>query len=234
MSEQRDPTDSAGITAGEFAPDRYRQRRRRRVLWQLGLCVVALVPWTVYLAVSLPDRFEARHWPMVWVGFDVMLLVSLAGAGVAVWLRRQALIPLSFVAATLLVCDAWFDVSLSWGKDDVWWSVASAVLIELPLAALLIARARRVLKVSARLAWQRLGLPGDPATAQDAAVRRPRVIARRRGPDEGRKGRLNLATAPFPSPKNLLAAGPSAPGRAWSSPAPSRKTAWSTGSTNCR
>ncbi|MFJ9563933.1 hypothetical protein ACIRQQ_28355 [Streptomyces fuscichromogenes] len=129
---------------------------------QFALCVFVLVPWTVYLAVSLPDRFEARYWPLVWVGFDVMLLVSLVGAGVAVWLRRQALIPMSFVAATLLVCDAWFDISLSLGRDDVWGSIASAVLVELPLAFLLVMRARRVLKVSARLAWQRLGLAGEP------------------------------------------------------------------------
>ncbi|MGW5462879.1 hypothetical protein [Streptomyces sp. NPDC003996] len=44
----------------------------------------------------------------------------------------------------------------------MWGSVATAVLIELPLAVLLIVRARRVLKISARLAWQRLGLPGEP------------------------------------------------------------------------
>ncbi|MGW7528357.1 hypothetical protein [Streptomyces sp. NPDC054783] len=163
MSEQRVPTVPAGTTAGAFSPDSAALRRRyRRVLRQLGLCVLLLVPWTVYLAVSLPDRFEARYWPMVWVGFDVMLLMSLAGAGVAVWLRRQAMIPLSYVAATLLICDAWFDVSLDWGRADVWGSAASAVLVEVPLAVLLIVRARRVLKVSVRLAWQRLGLPGSP------------------------------------------------------------------------
>ncbi|MGW2936974.1 hypothetical protein ACWDA7_35160 [Streptomyces sp. NPDC001156] len=163
MSEQSNPTAPAGTTARELSLDGSTLlRRRRRVLRQLGLCVLVLVPWTVYLAVSLPDRFEARHWPWVWVGFDVMLLVTLAGAGVAVWLRRQVLVPLSFVAATLLLCDAWFDISLSWGKEDVWASAASAVLVELPLAVLLILRARRVLKISMRLAWQRLGLAGDP------------------------------------------------------------------------
>ncbi|MFD8388610.1 hypothetical protein ACFV2N_05215 [Streptomyces sp. NPDC059680] len=163
MSEQKDPAVPAGTTAGAFSPDSAALRRRyRRVLRQLGVCVLLLVPWTVYLAVSLPDRFEARYWPMVWVGFDVMLLMSLAGAGVAVWLRRQVMVPLSYVAATLLICDAWFDVSLDWGRADVWRSAASAVLIEVPLAVLLIVRARRVLKVSVRLAWQRLGLPGEP------------------------------------------------------------------------
>ncbi|MGJ5748914.1 hypothetical protein FB563_6481 [Streptomyces puniciscabiei] len=163
MSEQRDPDSRAGIAANVFSPDGAAMRRRhRRVLRQLGMCVLLLVPWTVYLAVSLPDRFEARYWPMVWVGFDVMLLVSLVAAGLAVWLRRQAMVPLSYVAATLLICDAWFDVSLDWGRADVWVSAASAALVELPLAVLLIVRARRVLKVSVRLAWQRLGLPGEP------------------------------------------------------------------------
>ncbi|MEU2622095.1 hypothetical protein ABZ642_28885 [Streptomyces sp. NPDC007157] len=163
MSEQRDPADSAAQKAKAFVPDGSTLRRRhRRAIGQFALCVFVLVPWTVYLAVSLPHRFEARYWPMVWVGFDIMLLVSLVGAGAAVWLRRQALIPMSFVAATLLVCDAWFDVSLNLGRGDVWESVASAVLVELPLACLLVLRARRVLKVSARLAWQRLGLAGEP------------------------------------------------------------------------
>ena len=164
MSEQSGPTAPTDTSADEFSPrNPTLYRRRRRVLKQLGFSVTALVPWTVYLALSLPGRFEARHWPMVWVGFDVMLLLSLAGAGVAVWLRRQVLIPLSFVAATLLTCDAWFDISLSWGRTDVRVSMASAVLVELPLAFLLVMRARRMMKESARLAWQRLGPAERPA-----------------------------------------------------------------------
>ncbi|MFC8511818.1 hypothetical protein [Streptomyces sp. NPDC057257] len=195
MSEQSGPPPTATTAGGFSLSSPTLHRRRRRVLQQLGLSVIVLVPWTVYLAVSLPDRFEARHWPMVWVGFDVMLLLSLAGAAVAVWLRRQALIPLSFVAATFLICDAWFDISLSWGKDDVWGSVASAVLVELPLALLLVLRARRVLKMSARLAWQRLGPGGEPpplhrmplfltlaASRDDGAVTKGAEDDRRHGP----------------------------------------------------
>ncbi|MEY9968903.1 hypothetical protein ABIA33_006990 [Streptacidiphilus sp. MAP12-16] len=137
-------------------------RRRRRALRLLALCVVVLVPWTVYLALFLPDQFQARHWSAAWVGFDVMLLVSLTGAGLAVFLRRQILILLAVIAGTLLVCDAWFDIALDWGTSQVWGSVASAVLVELPLAALLFLRARRLQTLTVRLAWQRLGLPGEP------------------------------------------------------------------------
>jgi hypothetical protein len=137
-------------------------RRRRRALRLLGLCVLVLVPWTVYLALFLPDQFQARHWSAAWVGFDVMLLVSLAGAGLAVFLRRQILIFLAVIAGTLLVCDAWFDIALDWGTPQVWGSLASAFLVELPLAALLFLRARRLQTLTVRLAWQRLGLPGEP------------------------------------------------------------------------
>jgi len=137
-------------------------RRRRRAMRTLGLSVVFLVPWTVYLAVALPDQFQARHWRVVWVGFDVMLLLSLLAAAVAMWLGRHIAVPCALVAATLLVCDAWFDVTLAWGTADVWESAASALLVELPLAGLLVWRARQALRLSVRLAWQRLGLPGEP------------------------------------------------------------------------
>jgi len=124
--------------------------------------VVALVPWTVYLAQSLPDQFQARHWSGAWVGFDVVLVLSLAGVGVAVWLRRQMLIPLALVAGTLLVCDAWFDITLDWGTHDVWYSIAAACLLELPLAALLFLRALQALRITVKLAWRHMGLPGEP------------------------------------------------------------------------
>jgi hypothetical protein len=149
-------TGSLGLVSRETT------RHRRRALSILGLCVLVLLPWTIYLALSLPDQFEARHWSAAWVGFDVLLLASLAGAGVAVWLRLQILIPLALVAGTLLVCDAWFDISLDWGTHEVWGSVASAFLLELPLAFLLFLRARRLLRITAKLAWERLGRPGDP------------------------------------------------------------------------
>ena len=39
------------------------------------------------------------------------------------------------VTGTLLCCDAWFDVLTSRGASDVAQAVASAVLVELPIAA---------------------------------------------------------------------------------------------------
>jgi hypothetical protein len=53
-----------------------------------------------------------------------------------VWLRRQVALIALVITATLLTCDAWFDVCLSWGTDEHWGSVATA-LVELPVAILL-------------------------------------------------------------------------------------------------
>jgi hypothetical protein len=39
----------------------------------------------------------------------------------------------SFASGILLVCDAWFDFTTAEPKG-IWWSAASAVLIELPIA----------------------------------------------------------------------------------------------------
>lgn len=130
----------------------------RRVF--LGVVVagaVLLIPWITYLAVSLPDRFVAGQWKAAWVGFDIALLFFLAWTAWNAWQRRQMLIPSAMITATLLVCDAWFDVVLDWGTDDMWWSLATALLVELPLAALLLRVAVRLIRLLQRVRWAELG-----------------------------------------------------------------------------
>ena len=138
-----------------------RVRARRRALTVLlGSCLV-LIPWIVYLAVSLPTHYVAEQWRYAWVGFDIGLLAALAATAWFAWRRRQMVIPLAITTAVLLTCDAWFDVMLDWGTPDVWFSVGTAFLVELPFAALLLRRAHRLLTLSLRLAWTRAGLEGD-------------------------------------------------------------------------
>jgi hypothetical protein len=138
-----------------------RLRRRRRALGVLiGSCLV-MIPWIVYLALSLPEDYVAEQWRYAWVGFDVGLLAALAATAWFAWRGRQMVIPLAITTAVLLACDAWFDVMLDWGTPDVWFSAASAVLVELPFAALLLLHAHRLLTISLRLAWTRSGIEGD-------------------------------------------------------------------------
>ena len=138
------------------------RRRRKRVFELLGLCAAALVPWTIFLAVSLPDQYRAHHWKLTWAGFDGLLLLGMCLTVYLGWHRRQAVIPAAIATATLLFCDAWFDVSLDLGTPDVWWSVGSAVLVELPLAAFLVHRAFLLITLTLRGAYQQLGIEDPP------------------------------------------------------------------------
>ena len=123
------------------------RRRRRLTLQLLWACVLALVPWTIYLGFSLPNNYNTRHWSAAWTGFDVLLLFALGSTAYFGWRGRQALIGSSIAAATLLVCDAWFDIMLDLGTPQIWTSIASAVFIELPLAFFLFNRAAVLLRL---------------------------------------------------------------------------------------
>ena len=124
---------------------------------------VLLVPWIVYLAFHLPTRYAARHWNVAWVGFDIALLVLLSLTALAAAQRRQALVPLTIVSADVPRRSTPGSTSSSTGAPaDVWWSLASALLLELPLALFLLSVARRIVLILIRTAWERGGNAGPP------------------------------------------------------------------------
>ncbi len=94
---------------------------------------VALIPWTVYLGLSLPARAESPHYNIAWAGFDALLLVVLGASGYFALRRSRYLAVTAAAAATLLVVDAWFDIMTS-PKDQIMQAVFLAVAVELPLA----------------------------------------------------------------------------------------------------
>ena len=103
-----------------------------------------LVPWTVFLAVSLPPKYDAGHWNLLWTGFDVALIVVLGYAAWAAWFRRQVLATTAIVAGTLLLCDAWFDIVTSIGRPDEWVTLLTGFGLELPLAVFFLWLYRRI------------------------------------------------------------------------------------------
>ena len=113
-------------------------------------CAVVLIPWTALLFLTLPRHYGANHWRLAGAGFDVGLGIALAATGIAA-LRRSPLGEIAAtVSATLLICDAWFDVLTSRGTSDVAQAIAEALLIELPLAALCFWIARNVAQAMER------------------------------------------------------------------------------------
>jgi hypothetical protein len=148
-------TDLPSLRAGD--------ERRRRFVVLLTVASVVLVPWIVLLALTLPHRYVAGHWTLTWVGFDIVLLSGLALTAWLAWRRRQAVVIAAFTTGTLLVCDAWFDITTASGRVDTLTSIASAVLLELPLAALLFAVAIHLLHLIVRREREACGLAEPPA-----------------------------------------------------------------------
>ncbi|CAN5611112.1 hypothetical protein BH10ACT10_BH10ACT10_13880 [soil metagenome] len=177
-TERRDLIRRLARPLDEVGPSRRWLRRTRelRILLLVGSAAV-LVPWIVYLAVTLPPRYVAHNWDVTWVGFDVLLLAMMFATAVLGYLRRQLVVLTAFATGALLVCDAWFDVMTAHGDDQAW-SVASALLVELPLAAVLITGSFQILRLTAARLWVpdpgahawdvRIPLPSDA----DTAVRR--------------------------------------------------------------
>jgi hypothetical protein len=131
--------------------------RRRLVLAVGGVCALFLLPWLVFLSATLPAHSSGGAWRTVWVGFDVALVTAFVATVLTVWFRRQVALIALVITSTLLTCDVWFDVCLSWGTAEHWGSVAAAI-VELPVAILLASSAallmRRSFTVLARLRGQ--------------------------------------------------------------------------------
>lgn len=138
------------------------QRRRRVFLTAIAVVLIGLTIWTVGLGFTLPRQQTVQEWRTVWVGFDVGEIIAFAVTGWAAWRGRQVLIPAALISGALLLCDAWFDVVLSWNTAERWQSIASALLLELPLAAGLWWVSRSLVLRTVQLARANFGLTGPP------------------------------------------------------------------------
>ena len=108
----------------------------------LGVAAL-LIPWDVYLAVTLPTHSVAHHYRLAWAGFDLLLIMVLARIG---WLaaRRNPHVVLTAAAgATMLCIDAWFDVLTAAPGAEHTQAVLMALFLELPGAYLCGTLARR-------------------------------------------------------------------------------------------
>ncbi|WP_406817473.1 hypothetical protein [Mycobacterium sp. M23085] len=125
--------------------------RRIRLSLMVG-GAMAMVPWLGYLSMTLPENYVAHNWPITWVGFDVLLVGFMLTTAVLGYLRRQLLVLAAFTTGVLLFCDAWFDLMTA-GPKDIWLSVITALLIEVPLAIFMIASAVRIMRLTMMRLW---------------------------------------------------------------------------------
>ncbi|NYJ73652.1 hypothetical protein [Allobranchiibius huperziae] len=144
------------LAAADYHPPTRVVRARRWFPRILAACCALLVPWIITLAARLPRHYVAGHWQVVWIGFDVALFGALAWAAWSLWRRQTIAIAATIVAATLLLCDAWFDVTTSAPGSDLAVSLATACLVEIPLAACLVFVSYRVRSVTVSLSRGRV------------------------------------------------------------------------------
>jgi len=129
-----------------------RGRRRAALVVTVGGALL-LIPWMTQLWATLPDHHSSHQWRLAWSGFDIALILAFAFAAYAGWRRRQISIPALIVLGVLLVCDAWFDVTLSWGTSEQTISILTALVAELPVAIVVVALAHRLLRETMHYVW---------------------------------------------------------------------------------
>jgi hypothetical protein len=133
------------------------RRRRTLVITVTTISAIVLVPWTIWLSMTLPSVHRAREWRTAWVGFDIVLIVALMATAWAGWHRRQVVTGLLIASGTLLASDAWFDVMLSSGRSVRLGSVLTALVVELPLAAFFLYSAYRIMRATTAAMWHLQG-----------------------------------------------------------------------------
>jgi hypothetical protein len=75
---------------------------------------VVLLPWTIYLGLSLPRHHLSAYWDVSWVGLDIGLILALSATG--------------------LLVDAWFDVMSERRPSEFHQELFLAIFIKLPLS----------------------------------------------------------------------------------------------------
>jgi hypothetical protein len=121
-----------------------RSTRSRFLLVLTGAASIEII-WTIYIGLYLPPHYVANHWNVAWVGLDIAQIVMLLATGWAAWRRRAILSLYATAAGTLLIIDAWFDVTTA-RRGDVIQSILFAGLLEVPWALVLFWLTRRTIR----------------------------------------------------------------------------------------
>jgi hypothetical protein len=144
------------------------RRRARCLAWAYLIVAVWLAVWTLFLALSLPKENLEHHFRFTWVGFDLILVLAVyLTAHMAFRLDARVQVPAT-VVTTLLVVDAWFDVTTSTTRKAATEALILALLVELPAAAFSLYVAHRVGRRVRELAHIEHGTGRHPPAADRA------------------------------------------------------------------
>ncbi|MGD0391408.1 MAG: hypothetical protein ABSC41_02065 [Acidimicrobiales bacterium] len=157
------------------------RRRARRLAWLYTAAGVVLLPWIGFLAVTLPRRQFDLHYRAAWVGFDILLVVAITRTAYMAFRVDQRVQMAATATATLLIVDAWFDMTTSGGRGQFFEAFLLAVFVEIPAAVFSIYVARQVNRRALELARAAGPPPSPPGTATGRMSRRRRGAATESG-----------------------------------------------------
>jgi hypothetical protein len=100
------------------------------------LLAVVLLPWTIYLGLTLPSHHLSAHWDISWTGLDIGLIISLVATAALAYFRSILVVIAAATTGSLLLVDAWFDVMSERRASDFHQALVLAFAFELPLAIL--------------------------------------------------------------------------------------------------
>jgi hypothetical protein len=118
---------------------------RSRLLTLLTAAASIEILWAIYIGLYLPPHYVANHWNVAWVGLDISQIVMLLATAWAAWQRRAILSLFATSAGTLLVIDAWFDITTA-RRGDLFQSILFAAVLEVPWAIVLFWLTRRTIR----------------------------------------------------------------------------------------
>jgi hypothetical protein len=124
--------------------------------------------------VTLPRRQFDLHYRAAWVGFDLLLVFAITRTAYMAFRVDQRVQISATATATLLIVDAWFDMTTSGGRGQFFEALLLAVFVEIPAAVFSIYVARQVNRRTLELAREAGSGPGPPGPAMDRASRRRR------------------------------------------------------------
>jgi hypothetical protein len=148
----------------------------------LATAAVVETAWTIYIGWRLPRHYVANHWALAWVGLDVAQIVLLLLAAWAAWRGRALLILFASSAGTLLLLDAWFDVTTA-RTGGFMQSLLLALIVEIPSAIVLFLVTWRSIKELSNSMFVVAEVRGVPIRKM-RLVRRFEKIAERQDPEE--------------------------------------------------
>jgi hypothetical protein len=168
------------------------RRVRHWLLLVLGAVAIGLLPWTAYLSATLPSEHVTHHWQLAWTVFDLFEAAAL-GATVVAILRRSVFVPtFAAITGTALLCDAWFDLVTAAPGSEFYWALVTALVGEIPLAALCFWIAFEVDEVLGAIVGADPALAADPRpTSPPGRHAEARGAARRPGSEAPSAGRTS-------------------------------------------